>query len=70
MGQGRGKGGAILEDALLKCFQKGFGVWGPGGFARVLEGLGSFWARKDRPLLCTITNERWPSRQHASSNIK
>ena len=60
MGQGRGEGGKILEEALLRGFE---GVLGVGGQVRdhkqsrqVLEDLRSFWAGNDRPILGTITN--------------
>ena len=44
MGQGRGGGGTIVEEALLMGFEEAFRVWGPGGgpqqkFVRVLEDL-------------------------------
>ena len=62
--RGRGGGGKILEEALLRGFE---GVLGGGSQVgdhkrsrQVPEELWSFWARNDRPILGTMTSEKWP----------
>ena len=64
-GSGEGEGGRDLEREVSCEFLGGFrGVgdrWGTTKrFARELEDLRSFWDRNDRPVLGTITNQKWP----------
>ena len=51
-----------MEEALLRGFEFFFGiggqVWDQNRFVRVLGDLRSFWARNDRPILDTVTNEK------------
>ena len=61
MGQGRGKGGKILEEVLLRGFERGVGArWRTAKRVARVEDLRSFWARNDRSIVGTISNEEWP----------
>jgi len=63
-----------LEEALLRSFARG--VWGGARWGttkrigRVLEVLRSFWSWSDRPILGTITNEKWPGEAFVATFMK